>query len=88
MKLLRATAAFIEAVHAAVTSLDLLEKAVPKKILLYNRWRYEMSSRHPAQWEGESPRYPATTTFCLGHILKFQTRTRSNAYSLGEIAKP
>ena len=48
--------------------------------------RYEMSAKHPMQWEGDSLRYQATTV-AVGHILEFRLRTRSNGYSLGGVAK-
>ena len=48
--------------------------------------RYEMSAKHPMQWEGDSLKYQATTV-AVGHILEFRLRTRSNGYSLGGVAK-
>lgn len=44
-----------------------------------------MDARHPVQWEGDIARYQASTV-ALGHILEFRVRTRSNGYSLGNVA--
>ena len=44
-----------------------------------------MNAKNPVQWEGDIARYQAATV-ALGHILEFRVRTRSNGYSLGNVA--
>lgn len=44
-----------------------------------------MSAEHPLQWEDDIAQYQAATV-ALGHILEFRVRTRSNGYSLGNVA--
>lgn len=47
--------------------------------------RTEVSAAHPIQWEDDIAQYQAATV-ALGHILEFRVRTRSNGYSLGNVA--
>lgn len=47
--------------------------------------RTELSATHPVQWEDNIAQYQAATV-ALGHILEFRVRTRSNGYSLGNVA--
>ena len=47
--------------------------------------RTDMSAQHPLQWEDDIAQYQAVTV-ALGHILEFRVRTRSNGYSLGNVA--
>ncbi|WP_460070494.1 hypothetical protein [Streptomyces sp. YKOK-I1] len=48
--------------------------------------RTSMNASHPLQWEDDMAQYQASTV-CLGHILEFRVRWRSNGYSLGTVAK-
>ena len=48
--------------------------------------RNRMDSKHPLQWEDDIAQYQASNV-CLGHILEFRVRWRSNGYSLGKVAK-
>lgn len=48
--------------------------------------RSQMDGNHPVQWEDEIAQYQATTV-AIGHILEFRVRSRSNGYSLGNVAK-
>lgn len=47
--------------------------------------RVRMDAKHPAQWEDDIAQYQAASV-ALGHILEFRVRTRSNGYSLGNVA--
>lgn len=47
--------------------------------------RTDMNAQHPIQWEDDIAQYQAATV-ALGHILEFRIRTRSNGYSLGNVA--
>ena len=47
--------------------------------------RTELGPSHPVQWEDDIAQYQAATV-ALGHILEFRVRTRSNGYSLGNVA--
>jgi hypothetical protein len=47
--------------------------------------RVLMDAKHPAQWEDDIAQYQSASV-ALGHILEFRVRTRSNGYSLGNVA--
>ncbi|MBK9196494.1 MAG: hypothetical protein IPO17_16235 [Flavobacteriales bacterium] len=47
--------------------------------------RTTMSADQPLQWEDDMAQYQAVTV-AKGHILEFRVRTRSNGYSLGNVA--
>lgn len=47
--------------------------------------RSDMSAERPLQWEDNIAQYQAASV-ALGHILEFRVRTRSNGYSLGNVA--
>lgn len=47
--------------------------------------RTQLSPTYPIQWEDNISQYQAATV-ALGHILEFRVRTRSNGYSLGNVA--
>jgi hypothetical protein len=44
-----------------------------------------MDAEHPVQWEDDIAQYQAATV-ALGHVLEFRVRSRSNGYSLGNVA--
>lgn len=65
-----------------------LDKTPPRLVDRWstlNRERVEVSALNPVQWDSESLRYQAVTV-ARGHILEFRIRTRSNGYSLGDVA--
>jgi hypothetical protein len=47
--------------------------------------RTDLNAQRPLQWEDNIAQYQAATV-ALGHILEFRVRTRSNGYSLGNVA--
>lgn len=47
--------------------------------------RTDMNAQNPLQWEDDIAQYQAVTV-ALGHILELRIRTRSNGYSLGNVA--
>lgn len=80
---------------AAVLSAALLGSGRPRRVTApkadvtaqehLSSGRVLMDSHHPVQWEDDIAQYQAASV-ALGHFLEFRVRTRSNGYSLGNVA--